>query len=309
MTSKLRSSEISPFRRVIKKIWADRISYLFLLPFAILFITFTVLPIFTAVFYSFTYNNIFEPTRWVGLANFIRLFSRDELFLTALQNTLVFALITGPAGYILSFVAAWLINELGSGLRTLFVLLFYAPSLAGSVYVIFTILFSGDIYGYVNGFLYKLGLIQQPIAWLTDPTYIKPVIMICVLWSSMGAGFLSFVAGFKNIDNQYYEAGALDGVQNRWQELWYITLPMLKPQLMFGAIMSITGAFSIGDVTSTLAGYPSTNNVATTIVNYMNDVGYARFELGYASAMAVVLFAMMYLARLLINKLLSRVGK
>ncbi len=307
MQAKLIKKKLT-FSDVMKKIWSDRVSYLFLLPFAVSFITFTVLPVLTSVFYGFTYNNIFEPLRFIGLDNYIRMFTRDDVFPIALQNTLVFAVIIGPGGYLLSFVVAWLINEISSRLRALYVLIFYSPAIAGSVYVVFSVLFSGDMYGYVNGFLLKWGFIDAPIEWLTDVNYIKFVIILCVLWSSMGAGFLSFVAGFKNIDQQYYEAAAMDGLRNRWQELWYITLPMMKPQLLFGAVMGISGAFSIGDVTTTLAGYPSTDNVATTIVNLIQDVGYTRFELGYASAMATVLFLLMFGSRWLVNKLLARLG-
>lgn len=295
--------------RILCKIWKDRVSYLFLLPFALSFIIFTVMPVLTSVFYSFTYNNIFESVRFIGLDNYVRMFTHDSVFPTALQNTLVFALVTGPLGYILSFSLAWLINEVNSKLRMLFVLIFYSPAIAGSVYVVFGILFSGDMYGYVNGFLMNWGFIDRPIEWLSDVRYIKLVICICVLWGSMGSGFLSFVAGLKNVDQQLYEAAALDGMRNRWQELWYVTLPAMKPQLMFGVVMSISGAFSIHDVTIALAGYPSTDNTATTIVNLMTDVGYQRFELGYASAMAAVLFVFMIAARQLMNKLIERVGK
>ena len=295
--------------RILCKIWKDRVSYLFLLPFALSFIIFTVMPVLTSVFYSFTYNNIFESVRFIGLDNYVRMFTHDSVFPTALQNTLVFALVTGPLGYILSFSLAWLINEVNSKLRMLFVLIFYSPAIAGSVYVVFGILFSGDMYGYVNGFLMNWGFIDRPIEWLSDVRYIKLVICICVLWGSMGSGFLSFVAGLKNVDQQLYEAAALDGMRNRWQELWYVTLPAMKPQLMFGVVMSISGAFSIHDVTIALAGYPSTDNTATTIVNLMTDVGYQRFELGYASAMAAVLFVFMIVARQLMNKLIERVGK
>ena len=295
--------------RFMRQIWKDRVSYLFLLPFALSFILFTVLPVITSVFYSFTYNNIYEPLRFVGLDNYMRMFTQDTVFPTAVQNTLVFALITGPLGYILSFSLAWLINEVNSKLRMLFVLIFYSPAIAGSIYVVFGVLFSGDTYGYVNGFLQSWGFIDRPIEWLSDVRYIKLVITLCVLWSSMGAGFLSFVAGLKNVDQQLYEAAALDGLRNRWHELWYVTLPVMKPQLMFGVVMSISGAFSIHDVTIALAGYPSTDNVATTMVNLMADVGYQRFELGYASAMATVLFVIMIVARQLVNKLIDRVGK
>ena len=293
---------------VCRKLWRDRVSYAFLLPFAAVFIIFTVLPVIISVYYSFTYNNILEPARFVGLENYIRLFTRDNVFVTGLQNTLVFALITGPGGYILSFAVAWLINELSPALRTVYVLIFYSPSIAGSIYVIFDILFSGDMYGYINGMLMNMGFISDPIEWLNDTHYIKLVIIICVLWTSMGAGFLSFVAGFKNVDKQYYEAAAIDGLRNRWQELWYVTLPMMKPQLMFGAIMSISGAFSIHDVTLALAGFPSAEYAAHTIVNHMWDYGYQRFEMGYASAIAVVLFVMLLVSRRLVNLLLRRVG-
>lgn len=291
-----------------RKLWHDRVSYAFLFPFAIVFISFTVLPVLASVYYSFTYNNIFEPARFIGFGNYIRLFTRDDIFIVALQNTLMFAIITGPGGYILSFVVAWLINELSS-LRAFFVLIFYSPTIAGSVYIIFSTLFSGDIYGYVNGALIKLGFITDPIEWLTNPQYIKMVIILCVLWSSMGAGFLSFVAGFKNIDKQYYEAAAIDGLRNRWQELWFVTLPMMKPQLLFGAVMSITSAFSIHEVTIALAGFPSTEYAAHTLVNHMWDYGYQRFEMGYASAVATILFLLMLGFRKLINYFLGRVGK
>lgn len=294
---------------VCRKIWHDRVSYAFLLPFAVVFLAFTVLPVLISIFYSFTYNNILEPARFTGLENYIRLFTRDEVFLTAIQNTLVFALITGPGGYILSFAVAWFINELSPSLRTLYVLIFYSPSIAGSVFVVFSILFSGDMYGYINGLLLNWGFISDPIEWLNDTRYIKLVIILCVLWSSMGAGFLSFVAGFKNVDKQYYEAAAIDGLRNRWQELWYITLPMMKPQLMFGAIMSITGAFSIHDVTLALAGFPSAEYTAHTIVNHMWDYGYQRMEMGYASAIATILFIMLLVSRWLVNRLLGRVGR
>ena len=296
-------------KTVCSKLWQSKISYAFLAPFAIVFILFTVLPVLISVFYGFTYNNIFEPVKWVGFNNYIRLFTKDDVFLTALQNTLVFALVTGPAGYLLSYLVAWLINELGQALRTLFVLVFYSPTIAGSVYIIFATLFSGDVYGYINGTLIRLGIITDPIEWLVDPRYMKAVIIICVIWSSMGAGFLSFVAGFKNIDKQYYEAAAIDGLRNRWQELWYVTLPMMKPQLLFGAVMSITGAFSIHEVTVALTNFPSTDNATHTIVNHMWDYGYLRFEMGYASAIAVILFLLMMVSRKLVVKLLDRLGK
>ncbi len=293
----------------LRRIWKSKVFYLFLLPYALVFFVFTVLPVLISLWNSFTYNNLLEPARFVGFDNYVRMFTQDASFVQALKNTFVIALVTGPVGYLLSLFLAWLINEMVRPLRTLFVLVFYAPTMSSAIYSIWGILFSSDEYGYINGFLMSLNLIDEPISWLLDEKYILGVVIICVIWTSMGAGFLSFVAGLRNIDRQYYEAASVDGIRNRWQELWFITLPMMKPQLMFGAIMSITSSFSVHEVTMVLAGFPSTNNAALTVVNHLYDYGYLRFELGYASAIATVLFLMMLGANKLVNMLLRRVGR
>lgn len=178
-----------------------------------------------------------------------------------------------------------------------------------SVYTVWTLLFSNDEYGYINGVLMRLGFIREAIQWLADTDYMMTVVIICVLWTSMGAGFLSFVAGFRSMDKQYYEAGQVDGIRNRWQELWFITLPMMRPQLMFGAIMSITAAFSIHDVTIALMGFPSTDYAVHTVVNHLYDYGYLRFDLGYASAISTVLFLLMMGANRLVGRMLRKVGQ
>ena len=292
--------------RIGRKMWHDRVSYAFLLPYALVFITFTVLPVLASIFYSFTYNNIFEPVRWVGFENYIRLFTRDDVFLTALQNTLVFAVITGPGGYILSFVVAWLINELGRGVRWFLTLIMYAPTLAGNVYYIWTYIFSGDSKGLVNSALIKIGLINDPIQWLTDSTYSFYVVLVVIIWLSLGAGFLSFVAGLQSLDRSYFEAAAIDGVRNRFQELWYVTLPQMVPQLLFGAVMSISTAFAIGYQNAAITGFPSSNYSTHTILLHILDYGTIRFEMGYASAIAVVLFAIMLISWVLIKKALRK---
>ena len=292
--------------RMLKK---NRISYLLLLPYAVLFLSFTVLPVGMSVYNGLTYNNFFDPARFVGFDNYVRMFTADDVFITALRNTFTLALITGPLGYSLSFLLAWQIDRMGRRMRSLFVLLFYVPTMTSSIYTIWTLLFSNDEYGYINGIFLRLGLVRQPIQWLADPKYMMLVVIICVLWTSMGAGFLSFVAGFRSMDKQYYEAGEVDGIRNRWQELWYITLPMMRPQLMFGAIMSITGAFAIHDVTIALMGFPSTDYAVHTVVNHLYDYGYLRFELGYASAISTVLFLCMIGANRLVNRLLRKVGQ
>ena len=285
-----------------------KVCYLFLLPYAVLFFAFFILPICSSIYYSFTYYNILESPRFIGFQNYINLVLQDQVFLTAVKNTFLIAVITGPVGYILSFLFAWFINELPRWVRTVAVMVFYAPSIAGGAYGIFAIIFQGDAYGYLNSFLMQFGFINSPILWLLDPRYIMPVIIIVILWMSMGTGFLAFVAGLQGIDKSMYEAGYVDGIRNRWQELYHITLPSMKPMLLFGAVMSITQAFNVCDVPRALAGYPSTDYAARTIVTHLFDYGFSRFEMGYASAIATVLFLVMILCNKVIQSGLRKVG-
>lgn len=286
----------------------NKVCYLFLAPYAILFITFFILPIATSIWYSFTYYNILEPARFIGFDNYINLVLQDEVFLTSVKNTFVIAVITGPIGYILSFMFAWFINELPKWLRAIAVVIFYAPSIAGNAFTVFSIIFRGDAYGWLNSILMEFGIINAPKLWLTDPTYMMTILVIVILWMSMGTGFLSFVAGFQSIDRSMYEAGYVDGVRNRWQELYHITLPSMKPMLLFGAVMSITSAFNVCDVPRALCGYPSTDYAARTVVTHLFDYGFSRFEMGYASAIATLLFLVMILCKKAIASLLGKVG-
>ena len=286
----------------------NKVCYLFLAPYAVLFFTFFILPICTSIFYSFTYYNILEPARFIGFTNYVNLVLQDDVFLTSVKNTFVIAVITGPIGYILSFMFAWFINELPKWLRTIAVVIFYAPSIAANAFTVFSIIFRGDAYGYLNSILLELGIIDSPILWLLDPTYMMPILIIVILWMSMGTGFLSFVAGFQSVDKSMYEAGYVDGVRNRWQELYHITLPSMKPMLLFGAVMSITSAFNVCDVPRALCGYPSTDYAARTVVTHLFDYGFSRFEMGYASAIATLLFLVMILCKKAIGSLLGRLG-
>ncbi len=296
------------FRIGVKRARLSKSCYLFLAPYAIIFTMFYILPVVISIFFSFTYYNILEAPRFVGLQNYISLFLEDDIFLISIKNTFMIAIITGPLGYLGSFLFAWLINELPRWVRSVAVVVFYAPSIAGNCYVIFSVFFRGDAYGYVNAFLMDTGIIDTPQLWLIDPRYMLPVCMGVILWMSLGAGFLSFVAGLQGIDKAQYEAGYVDGIKNRWQELWFITLPNMKPMLMFGAVMSITQAFSVCDVTRNLCGYPSTDYAARTIVTHLFDYGFNRFEMGYACSIATILFLMMILCNKAIQSLLSRVG-
>ncbi|MBD5472369.1 MAG: sugar ABC transporter permease [Lachnospiraceae bacterium] len=296
------------FQVAVKKAKRSKMCYAFLAPYAILFCTFYVLPVVISIFYSFTYYNILESPKFVGLSNYVSLILEDDIFLIGLKNTLMIAIFTGPLGYIMSFLFAWLINELPRWVRSVAVVIFYAPSIAGNCYVIFSVFFRGDAYGYVNAFLMNLGIIDTPVLWFINPDYMLPVCMLVILWMSLGTGFLSFVAGLQGVDASQFEAGYMDGIKNRWQELWYITLPNMKPMLMFGAVMSITQAFGVCDVTMALCGYPSTDYAARTIVTHLFDYGFTRFDMGYACAIATILFLLMILCNKAIQSLLRRVG-
>ena len=291
-----------------KKAKQAKMCYAFLAPYAILFTMFYVFPVVASIYFSFTYYNILETPRFLGLQNYINLILQDDIFLTSIKNTFMIAVITGPLGYIMSFLFAWLINELPRWVRSVAVIVFYAPSIAGNCYVIFSVFFRGDAYGYVNAFLQNIGIIDKPVLWLINPDYMLPICMLVILWMSLGTGFLSFVAGLQGVDRSQFEAGYMDGVKNRWQELWFITLPNMKPMLMFGAVMSITQAFGVCDVTMALCGYPSTDYAARTIVTHLFDYGFSRFEMGYACAIATILFLIMILCNKAIQSLLRRVG-
>ena len=284
-------------------------SYVLMAPYFILFFVFTILPVLISVVLSFTYFNVLEFPRWVGWENYARLFLEDDVFLISLKNTMLFAAITGPISYVACFVFAWLINEFPAKLRAFLTLIFFAPSISGNIFFIWLIIFSGDSYGYANGFLMKVGIIFEPIQWLQDPTYMLAIVMLVQLWLSLGTSFLAFIAGLQNIDTTMYEAGAIDGIRNRWQELWYITLPSMRPQLMFGAVIQITMTFAVADVSMGLAGFPSVQYAAHTIVTHLIDYGTIRFEMGYASAIATILFMIMMTTNLITQKLLRKVGE
>lgn len=293
-------------RYQIKK---HKISYVMVAPYFILFFLFTVMPVVMSIFLSFTSFNVLEIPEFVGWKNYIKLFLEDDIFLTSLKNTLIFAVITGPISYMLCLLFAWIINEFKGKLRAFLTLIFYAPSICGNAYVVWNLILTGDRYGYLNGILLKYEFINEAILWLKTESYILPVLIVVQLWLSLGTGFLAFIAGLQTVDKSLYEAAAIDGVKNRWQELWFVTLPAMKPQLMFGAVMQITQSFAVSDVSIYLAGNPSVNYAGSTMVTHLIDYGSTRFEMGYASAIATVLFLLMVGTNKLVQKLLRRVGE
>ena len=271
-----------PFLRDVRD---NKQLYLLLLPFCVVFLLMFVIPIAASMVLSLTYYNMFNTPKFIGLANYINLFLNDDVFFIALKNTLLFAVITGPLSYLLCFFAAWLINEMPKGLRVFL-----------------------TSYGIVNGLLMNLGLVSEPVQWLTDPRYNLGILIVVQLWMSLGTSFLAFIAGFQSIDASLYEAGDIDGVRNRYQELLYITLPSMKPQLLFGAVMQISASFSVSTISQELCGFPSTKYSAHTILLHMQDYGSLRYEMGYACAIAVVLFVLMFVFKKGVSLLMRRIG-
>ena len=282
--------------------------YLMILPFGVLFVLFTVLPVAMAMLLSFTSFNMAEMPKFVGFDNYINLIVQDDIFLIAVKNTFVLALVTGPLSYLMCFMLAWLINELPPIPRALLTLVFYAPSLSGNAFLFWKLFFSSDSYGFANAWAMKLGLIDEPILFFSTADYILPILIVVQLWLSLGVSFLAFIAGLQTVDKSLYEAAAVEGIKNRWQELWYITLPSMKPQLMFGAVMQITNSLSISAISTELAGFPSVAYAGHTILIHLHDYGNVRYEMGYACTIAVVLFFIMLLCNVLVQKLLRKIG-
>jgi multiple sugar transport system permease protein len=308
-TKTIEFKQLTWFERLKRDVKKSKHYYVLMAPFTILFFTFTILPVFMSLGISFTYFNLLEPPQFIGLDNYSKMFLEDDVFVIALKNTLILAVVTGPISYLLAFVFAWLINELGPKLRAFMTLIFYAPSISGNAFLMWLIIFSGDIHGYANAFLINYGFTSDPILWLKDPEYMMIVIIIVQLWLSLGVSFLAFIAGLQGVDKTLYEAGAIDGIRNRWQELWFITLPSMKPQLMFGAVMQITTSLAIAEVSMRLVGFPSVQYAGHTIVTHLIDYGTVRFDLGYASAIATVLFIIMITTNLIVRQILRRVGE
>ena len=301
--------DMTKWQWTLREMKLHKVGYLMVAPYYLVFLTFTVVPVVVSLLLSLTQFNMLEMPVFVGLDNYIRLLLDDDIFLLACSNTLIFATMTGPVSYLLCLMFAWFINELTPKIRAVVTLIFYAPSISGQLYLIWQTLFSGDQYGSLHGTLMQLGIINSPILWFQDTDYIMTLVILVALWTSLGTSFLSFIAGFQVVDKSLYEAAAVDGVKNRWQELWYVTLPVMKNQMMFAAIMSITGSFGFGAIVTALCGFPSVDYAAHTIMHHLEDYGNQRWEVGYASAIATILFAIMIGANLLVNKMLSKVGK
>ena len=284
--------------------------YAFAAPGVIFVAVYMGYPLLRSLYLSFTNYNMFRAPSFVGLQNYRLLLVEDKIFWTAMRNTMIFAGIVGPLGYFCSFFSAWVLNQLK--FRNVFALIFYAPSICSGVAIsaVWLYFFSSDRYGLINNALITMGFLDEPILWVQDPQYILFVIMVISIWMSMGTGFLVFLAGLQSIDKSLYEAGAIDGISSRWQELKYLTLPQMKPQLIFGAITAVTNSFGVFDIAVSVSGLPSPNYAGHTIVAHLYDYAFIRFQMGYASAIATILFLMTFvLGRVIMAALSEKDGK
>jgi multiple sugar transport system permease protein len=280
------------------KLWLDKegSAYAFLGVYAILFFIFIVVPVLAASMLSFSFFDAIQPPEFIGLKNYISLLTQDDTFMKyVLPNTIQFAVMVGPGGYILAFLLAWILAQLPSVPRTIFALILYSPSMTAGVAmtVVWKTLFSGDQTGYLNSFLMSYGILREPIQWLQSPDYLMPIMILVTLWSSMGIGFLAMLAGILEINPELYEAAAIDGMSSRWQEIFFITIPSMRPQMLFGAVMAIVSTFQAGAIGVTLSGAnPTPQYAGQLIVNHIEDYGFLRYEMGYAAAISVVLLLM-----------------
>lgn len=293
-----------------KRMMREDISFtLFMLPFMAFFVLFNIVPVLSSMVLSFFDYDMVSTPIFTGFENYVRMFTEDDAFFKVCGTTLKFAVLVGPGGYLIAFLLAWMINEFPTGIRVFLTFIFYVPSLVGNALYIWQVMFSGDSYAYINNILISFGFITEPIQWFQSPSYNFTIIVIIQLWMSMGISFLANIAGLQNVNTELYEAGAIDGIRTRWHELWFITLPSMKTILLFSAVMQIQTAFSMGSLQQTLAGYPSVNSSVDTLVLLITDVGTARYEMGYAAALSVFLFAVILIFRYAIGAVLNLIGK
>lgn len=293
------------------KRWLDRegSAYAFLSMYALFFFVFIVVPVVVAFLLSFSFFDTIQLPTFIGLKNYIALLTQDDIFMRyVLPNTIKFAVIVGPGGYVMAFLLAWVLAQLPKAPRTIFALILYSPSMTTGVAMaaVWKTLFSGDQNGYLNSFLLGLNVIQEPIQWLQSPEYLMTIMIVVTLWSSMGVGFLAMLAGILEINPELYEVGALDGISNRFQEIIYITIPSMKPQMLFGAVIAIVATFQAGAIGVTLSGAnPTPQYAGQLIVNHVEDYGFLRYEMGYAAAVSVVLLLMVLFFARVANKLFA----
>lgn len=272
--------------------------YLFILPAVLLISVFVFLPIIASLFLSFTQYNVLQPPKWVGLNNYYRLIFEDPLFWIAVRNTVLYVAGTVPVCVMISLLlAVWVDSVKIRFMKYLFRTVYFLPTITAivAISVVWKWLYAGGTYGLINFVLMKLGI--PPVDWLTNPHTTLPAIMVMSIWGGVGYNFIIFLAGLQGIPRTIYEAAEIDGASG-FRNFWHITLPLLRPAIVFVVLMSVIGSFQVFDQVYILTqGTEYVGGVlhsALTIVTYLYERGFERFEMGYASAIAYMLFFLVF---------------
>lgn len=288
-------------KQILKRVkgFFDHHSIFFLqLPFLSLFVVFIIIPVIVAIGLSFTDFNSIERPNVVGLDNYVNILTDDAIFMEhALPNTIQFSIIVGVGGYFLSFFLAWSLAQISKLPRTIMAIILYLPSMTSGVMLstVWQVIFAGDKVGYLNSILLKLDVIQKPIIWLSDSKYLLLIMIVVSLWSSMGVGFLAMMAGILNVNKELYEAAYIDGVKNRFQEILYVTIPAIRPFMMFGAVMAIVNTFQNGSIGVMLSGTnPTPGYAGQLLVTHAEEYAFIRYEMGYGAALSVIILILIW---------------
>ena len=273
------------------------IAFVFIAPALLLFLIFIFVPLFASLFLSFTQYNVLHPPVWAGLANFRQLMFHDPRFWKAFRNTVCYVVGVVPIGISTALVLAAALEELTRG-KQLFKVLYFIPTVTSVVAIaaVWKWLFAGEKFGLINYFLIRLGF--HPVDWLLSPTWILPAIMIMSIWAGLGYNLVFFSAGISTIPQTLYEAAKVDGA-SWWGRFWNVTVPMLRPTLVFVVVMAVINSFQVFDQVYIMTGGTGegTGGVldsGLTMVSYLYDQGFMQFHMGYASAIAYLIFGCVF---------------
>ena len=262
--------------------------YLFLVPALAVTAVFIIYPIICVVYYSFTDYDIMTPPVWIGLKNYIEL-AQDPTFLLALRNSFIY-LIATPTLIVFGIIVAILVNRKLPGIH-IFRALYYIPAISGSIAIGITWRMVFDTNGIINGLLMWMGILKEPFQWLAEPSLTLPLLIMLTIWEGVGYYMMVFLAGLQNIPEELYDAALIDGC-NELQKHWHVSVPGLRPQITFVAVISSLAALKVFDEVYTLTS--RTGGVldsGITIVFYLWRKAFQLSHAGYASAIAIVLLA------------------
>ena len=294
--------KIMKVKEFLVKLSKQKISYFFILPSLIIFSIFVLIPIVTSLYLSFTEYNVLHSPKWVGLKNYSDIVFNDPRFWKSIRNTAIYVFGTVPIGIVISLMLAVFIDQ-KIRFKNLFKTIFFVPSVTSvvAISVIWKWLYAGGKYGLINHFLIRIGF--PPVDWLMNVNWTLPAIMIMSIWGGLGYNMIIFLAGLQGVPQAFYDAADVDGA-NFWGKFWNVTLPLLAPTMLFVTIMSFIASFQVFDQVYIMTGgsegaVGGVLDCALTIVAYLYDSGFQRFKMGYASALAYIIFVIIFAVTLI----------